>query len=283
MPADNIFRGRKLVIATMHSKEQVIAPLLEKALGVKCFVDPKLNTDIFGTFAGEVPRTTDPVETARRKCLAAMEQTGCDLSLASEGSFGPHPFIGFVNADDEILVFMDKKYGLEIIARELSTQTNFDKQEVSSLEKLIEFAQRTKFPSHALILRSTENKSEDLVKGIRDEVSLTSTFLNLLQKRKSVFVETDMRAMFNPTRMKVITRATEKLVEKILTECPICNTPGFSVTDIKSGLPCKLCKLPTKSTLEYLYSCVKCGHRSVKLNPNGKEFEDPMYCDNCNP
>ena len=34
-----MFKGRNLLIATKHEKEKVIAPILEKELGVKCFVD----------------------------------------------------------------------------------------------------------------------------------------------------------------------------------------------------------------------------------------------------
>ena len=67
-----MFKGRKLVIATKHEKEKVIAPILEKELGVKCFVAPDLDTDLLGTFTGEVERKDDPIITARKKCLIAM-------------------------------------------------------------------------------------------------------------------------------------------------------------------------------------------------------------------
>lgn len=85
-----MFKGRNLVIATKHKKEIVIAPLLEKELNVKCFV-ADIDTDLLGTFTGEVQRTADPVETARQKCLMAIEKTGCDMAVSNEGSFGQHP------------------------------------------------------------------------------------------------------------------------------------------------------------------------------------------------
>lgn len=50
----NMFKGRTLVIATMHKKEQVISPILEKQLGVYCKTTTNLNTDNFGTFTGEL-------------------------------------------------------------------------------------------------------------------------------------------------------------------------------------------------------------------------------------
>ena len=39
-----MFEGRNLVIATKHEKQKVIAPILEKALGVNCFVANDLDT-----------------------------------------------------------------------------------------------------------------------------------------------------------------------------------------------------------------------------------------------
>lgn len=80
----DLFKNRKLIIATKHEKETVIAPLLEKELGVLCFIDENFDTDILGTFTGEVERKFDPITTARKKCLMAMEANDCDLGVASE-------------------------------------------------------------------------------------------------------------------------------------------------------------------------------------------------------
>jgi hypothetical protein len=41
-----MFKGRKLLIATKHEKEKVIAPILEKELGVSCFVINDFDVDI---------------------------------------------------------------------------------------------------------------------------------------------------------------------------------------------------------------------------------------------
>jgi hypothetical protein len=40
------FRGRNLLIATKHEKEKAIAPILEKELGVKCFILSNLRMSI---------------------------------------------------------------------------------------------------------------------------------------------------------------------------------------------------------------------------------------------
>lgn len=110
-----MFQGRNLVIATKHEKEKVIAPILESQLGVKCFVPSDLDTDKLGTFTGEVDRKEDSITTARNKCLMAMGLTNCDLAIASEGSFGSHPTIYFAAADDEFLIFIDKKIILKLV------------------------------------------------------------------------------------------------------------------------------------------------------------------------
>ena len=278
-----MFKGRRLIIATKHEKESVIAPLAEKALGVSCFVDKNFDSDIFGTFTGEIDRKLDPISTARQKCLMAMEMTGCDLGIASEGSFGQHPSLFFVNADEEFLIFIDKKNGLEIISRELSAETNFDGKEIKTEEALFEFADSVGFPSHGLILRKGKEEKSVIFKGLSDEKRLRDVFKNLMEKYGSSYVETDMRALFNPTRMGVIKTATKKLLDKINSLCPQCDTPGFGITDTKRGLKCSLCGSPTQSTLAFIRQCLHCHYSEEEMFPHHKVQEDPMYCDFCNP
>ena len=210
-----MFKGRKLIIATKHGKEKVIAPIFEKELGVKCFVDLNFDTDQLGTFTGEVKRKDDPVTTARNKCLMAMELNNCDLAIASEGSFGQHPTIYFIPADDEILIFIDKTNGLEIIVRELSTETNFNGSEIKTEEKLLEFAANANFPSHGLILRKSRDEYTNIVKGITNVEELINVFNSLIDKFGTTYIETDMRAMCNPTRMKIIESAAKKLIKNL--------------------------------------------------------------------
>lgn len=278
-----MFKGRKILIATKHEKEKVIAPILERELGVKCFIADDFDSDKLGTFSGEVERKDDPITTARNKCLMAMEIANCDLVISSEGSFGPHPTIYFVPADDEFLIFIDKKNNLEIIARELSTETNFNGAEIKTEKELSAFAKSLQFPTHGLIIKNTKDNFTDIVKGITNREHLKNTFKDFISKYGEAFIETDMRAMYNPTRMKVIEKAAVKLANKINSLCPNCDIPGFGITDAKEGLPCELCNFPTRSTLSYLYVCQKCFYKKEEKYPNGKYFESPIYCDVCNP
>lgn len=193
-----MFAGRKLVIATMHRKEEILGPLLEKELGVEVYVPEGLNTDDFGTFSGEVERQTSPLTTARTKASTALQQTGYDLAIASEGSFGPHPIIGFVPADEEWLLLLDLKNNLEIVVREISTHTNFKSRYCHTPEEVTAFAREAGFPEHGLILRKNESDTSLIYKGIQNEEKLIQIANDLLHQYQSLYVETDMRSMMNP-------------------------------------------------------------------------------------
>lgn len=278
-----MFEGRTLVIATMHKKEQVLAPILETGLGVKCILPEHFNSDQWGTFSGEIERSLDPVATAREKCLRAMELSGCDLGIASEGSFGPHPNLFFIHADDEILLLIDSKNNIEIISRELSTKTNFNAKTIHTEKELLDFASLADFPTHGLILKGANDSSNRIYKGIVNQNELIHVFNELKQQNLLVQVETDMRAMYNPTRMSVIETVALKLIKKVQSTCPNCGIPGFDITDIRAGLLCSLCGTPTKSAIAYISICGHCGFTKEVMYPKGKTTEDPMYCDRCNP
>ena len=267
----------------MHHKEQVMAPILEKDLGVICSIPKDFDTDGFGTFSGEITRVSDALTVARQKCLAAIVATDCDLAVASEGSFGPHLSAYFASADDELVVLIDRKNQLEIIGRSVSFKTNFSGTSITTEKELLDFASQAQFPSHGLILRPSQHSIEDMVKGIVSAEILLAQFQYLKSKYASVFVETDMRAMYNPTRMEVISMATKQLVQQVKSLCPECQTPGFTIAEVKTGLPCSWCGSPTSSVLSHLYNCKKCNFTKELLYPNHKKTEDPGFCNYCNP
>jgi hypothetical protein len=278
-----MFNGRTLLIATKHRKESVIAPILENGLGVSCYVPSNFDTDVFGTFSGEIKRKYSAVETVRKKCLAAMDAFDCDLGLASEGSFGAHPSLFFAQADEEFLIFIDKKNDLEIIVRELSLDTNFYGEAVTSYEALTAFAHQVHFPSHAIILRSSADDDKAVIKAITSKEDLKKYYNYIMKVFGTVYAETDMRAHYNPTRMKVIEVATQKLLQSIQSLCPECMTPGFVVTSAKPGLPCSWCANPTRSTRSHVYCCKKCQYTKEINFPHQKMTEEPTFCDYCNP
>jgi hypothetical protein len=276
------FAGRELVIATKHEKERVLAPLFLEKLQVLTKT-VAIDTDEFGTFTGEVERLHSPVKTASLKCDEAHRQTGATLVLASEGSFGAHPFIGLVTANEELLVLKDYKNGLFYKAQLCSLKTNMAAQSFTQWTDLESFAERVRFPSHSLIMRMSKVDVTEIHKGIRDWERLKKSFLYFMNKNGSVYVETDMRAMHNPTRMEVIAEAGEKLIDTIMNACPVCETPGFEVVEVIDGLPCEMCAAPTRSTKAYVRHCQSCHHSAEEMYPLQKQSENPMYCNECNP
>jgi len=154
----------------------------------------------------------------------------------------------------------------------------------NSYEDVLEFAKKIGFPEHYVILRPDNEYSSEIIKEIDSYEKLFDAFKQCgeLAKNGEVFIETDMRAYANPTRMGNIERATQDLILKLLSLCTECGAPGFIVKEVVSGLPCEVCNYPSKMPLKYQYECYKCGHSEEEWYPKG-QFASPMYCDRCNP
>lgn len=180
-------------------------------------------------------------------------------------------------------MLLDKRHDLCIVTKVLSTETNFAQKDISSYDKLIEFADRIMFPSHGLILQGKLNHGESIIKNIADHEELLHHFYRFHNRGINVRASSDMRAMNYPTRMKVIAKAAEKHARKLQQHCPECGIPGFDVTDARTGLPCSAWGTPTRSALALIHECVKCGFRKEENYPDKKQTEDPMYGDRCNP
>lgn len=279
----NLYEGKRLCIATKHAKERVIAPILEASLGVKCEVVEGLDTDLLGTFSGEIERTFSPVEAAKEKCRRASERSTCELFVANEGSFGPHPSFFFAPAGDEIMVLWDRSADHFVVARHLTTETNFGGIDCSNFRQLKDFAISIGFPEHGLILKSSTHEGLKLTKDLNHLADLETAFEEHLKQHGKCSVETDMRAMRNPTRMKSLEILTQKLVSTANSLCPKCQTPGFSVTGSKPGLPCSLCLQPTENVLIHLFSCTNCHFTEELWYPHEVKNADPMHCNHCNP
>ncbi len=279
----SLFKDRALLIVTKHSKEQVLGPIFEKEYNLSYTIPSKFDTDTLGTFSGEIERKDNALDTLRSKCQMALEVEGLDLALATEGSFGNHPTVFFSPANDELIMLYDKKNNVEIVERIVSMETNFDAQEVNSFSQLEEFVNKIKFPSHAVIVKNSQHNWTKISKGIQDLQTLKTIFFDFTKDQSPCFVETDMRANYNPTRMHIIKEVGLKLVQKINTVCPNCQFPGFGVVRAEAGLLCNQCHLPTRSISAHIYQCNRCEYELKKKYPFEKTTEDPMYCDFCNP
>jgi hypothetical protein len=105
----------------------------------------------------------------------------------------------------------------------------------------------------------------------------------LVSNEPNVVLSTDMRANFNPTRMKVIEKVGLKLIESLNSFCPECKTPGFAMSKGIPGLCCEECGEPSRISKDVLWSCVKCEYTEQKARPDGVVAIPASDCEFCNP
>lgn len=281
----HLYSDQTCVVATMHDKEKVIAPVFLDLLDLKV-IKAKIDTDQLGTFTGEVEREGTPLACARQKCELAMKESKVVIGIASEGSFGPHPLIPFVACDHEILYFRDQERGFTLHQSLLSTKTNHYAEAFSDTGRLQAFCDRALFPSHGVIVRPNKSKNNGVIfKGIQTHDALEEAFLKccLLSDDGKSLVETDMRAHMNPTRMEVIRELADSFAKRLATPCPLCHTPGWGIVDRQKGLECKICGSETEMTKFEVFGCPKCSHTENRARPDGLTHADPQYCEWCNP
>lgn len=277
------YSGENVFFATKHLKEIALKPLLAQ-LDLNC-IPIEVDTDQFGTFSGEVERTSGVRETLRLKIQAAIKmRPEARFFLASEGSFGPHPFIGFIPSDHEALLLFDKKLNIEIYVEEVSTKTNHAEIEFGPSDDLDGFLSQIGFPEHGIIVKPKGNSTK-VFKNLKTLHEVQQAVLNSFQESSEpkIILLTDMRAHFNPTRMDVIKKAGEKLIESLCSFCPSCHAPGFSISRSVAGLCCEECGLPTSIAKDVIWSCVKCEYTEQKKRPDGLRSVSASNCDFCNP
>lgn len=280
---NHIYTNKNILLVTQHMKEKAIAPLFEKEFGAKITVTQTIDTDQFGTFTKIKKRKKSQRITAKNKAKLGIKKYNYDIALASEGSFFKHPLTG-ITWNVELVCLIDRKRKIEIYGVYESADTNADSAYVFDQADLEKFIEKSGFPSHHIIMRPDHSKCKKNIQYVnREELLLPSFEYSLNQSRKKrVFIETDMRAYANPTRMKNIQKATEKLIEKIHSQCPQCHMIGYSVIEKVKGLQCGTCGQASELILKYIYKCQHCGHVEEKLYPEGR-YAPMMYCYHCNP
>lgn len=281
------YRGRRALLATMHGKERAIAPVLYDELGLHVEPVQGLDTDQFGTFSGEITRRGSPLDAARAKIAAAFALAPeVTIGLASEGSFGPDPALPFFPLGSELVLLVDRETGVELTGTAIDHNPNFNHVVVSDVAAAIEFAERSKFPEHGLILLGYHDGKPapqiDLCKNITDMDALRETVEAILWNCARAFIQTDMRAHRNPTRMHAIADAARDLVRSFRSQCPACGYPGYGTVRMIPGLPCAWCGQPTRVIRAELLGCRTCGHREERPATDAEKAQ-PDLCDFCNP
>lgn len=277
-----VYAGRKVALLTQHGKESVIAPVLEPGLGCTVELVTGFDTDQLGTFTREIPRPGTQLQAARRKARKGMELSGLPLGMASEGSFGLDPFTRLFPWNVELLVWIDDELGIEIVGMAQKSARNGQLQ-TGDYAEVAAFAAREDFPRHHLIVRPQSQDDARVCKGITDWDQLKTCFEQCLAESDNgqVFVETDLRAFANPTRMQQIGQAAIDLLSRIQSVCPSCKAPGYWVSERQPGLPCAACGLPTSAYRSELWACLRCEHKVVKPRTD-MMAADPGSCSYCN-
>ena len=136
---DNLRLSRSTVaLLTQHGKEKVIAPVLAELLGCRVEKVEGFDTDLLGTFTRDIAREGSQLDAARKKARIGMELSGLSIGLASEGSFGTDPFTGMLPWNRELLIWIDDRLGIEVIANSAG-KTNFSHRLVESWEEAAGF------------------------------------------------------------------------------------------------------------------------------------------------
>lgn len=281
--ASEIYSGARIALLTQHGKERVLAPLCASGLGAVLEVVRGFDTDSLGTFTREIPREGTQLEAARRKAEIAIDRSGAGIGLGSEGAFVPGPF-GLGSWNIELLVFVDRARGIEVVGRANAAGRHLHAT-VRTRDELAAFAVRAGFPEHGLVVRPDNERDPRVVKGLVTHETLERAFEDAVRQSSGggVFVESDLRAHLNPTRMATIAAAGRDLIARLGCACPACGTPGFGPAGFVPGLPCRDCGAPTRQPLAEELGCVRCEHSEVRPLREVPEAADPAVCDYCNP
>jgi len=279
------YKVKNIVLTTKHYKEEAIRGPFKKYLDATLVI-PQIDTDILGTFSGEIERKDNALNTAIAKARLGMEATSIPYGLASEGSFGHHPFLPLLRCNTEIMVYIDDVIGFTLHETILSEDTNYNNACISTKEEAEDFLKLAKFPDHGVIIRPYKNSDDMLInKELKNEDEFWIAFNNSIKQSKhhKVAIETDMRAHRNPTRMLNIKKVAEKLARRIATQCPSCKSPGWGIVGVEKGLKCDHCYRNTDLISSQIYGCVICDYREKKPRSDGLIFAAQKECNWCNP
>jgi hypothetical protein len=277
------YRDRPLALLTQHGKERVIAPALEPVLGCRITLVTGYDTDLLGSFTRVIPRAGTQLEAARRKAELGLALSGLPTGLASEGGFGPDPMAGLFPWNVEIVLLLDRTRGLEVVGRAQGPARHLYRL-VEDWPAVEAFAREAGFPEHHLVVRPDSPDDPRLRKGIADWPALEAAWHWAIKASAGgrVWLENDLRAHANPTRMAMIARAAEDLAVRLSSCCPACGTPGYASTARIPGLPCADCGAPTREPRAEVWACLKCDQRETRP-VSGPALADPGRCDLCNP
>jgi hypothetical protein len=274
------YNSKVAVMATKHDKGRLLAPAFDEILSMRV-EEVLVDTDLLGTFSGEIERVGTPLEVAIKKARLGIERTGNSYGVASEGSVGPDPFMPIINANIETIVFVDDELGIEVHESIKSNEiiaftTTTLKNDLGS------FLQKADFPNHAIIVKP--HKGVGAYKGIRDLRELEKAITQARDQSADgeAIIESDLRAMCSPSRQINISSAALKLAQRLSHTCPECDTPGWGLKGYTRGVECSECgDFSSDAIKQETLGCVKCEYTVPGAVIN--LTLDPARCMSCNP
>jgi hypothetical protein len=255
-------------------------------LGVEVFVPDRIDTDVLGTFSGDVARPGSMLDTAVAKARLGMALEGCALGLASEGSYGAHPRVPFLRGGLEIMVLVDQERDLVVHEEWVVDRPHADHLRVLPGDDIVEFAEGVDFPAHGLLVRpAAPPRTSRGAVSVRDLDDLVAEIARAAGDSRDghAVVFTDMRADRNPGRMANLVRLAHRLARRVRTPCPACRGPGFGPVRRPAGLPCRQCGTPSTMLAGEVWGCVTCPHEEMRGRVDGRREADPGACTFCNP
>lgn len=268
--------ANRLALLTRHGKAAVLGGVAEE-LGVALQLVDGFDTDSLGTFTMERPRQGSQYDAALTKARLACGLSGCRWGLGSEGSFGPDPYLAQVPWGVELLVLHDAQTNSQVHAVAQGPAPAYRQAGVGSLDAALAFASEIGFPAQGLII------------GRPDEPWFDKDACGLAQLRQraeqalqhgELWLETDMRAHRNPSRMAMIAQAGEALVQRLRERCPRCEARGWGPVGLITGARCDCCGHETTAARAQRLQCPVCHHEEEWPL---RETVPAARCELCNP
>ena len=257
----------------------MVAPALE-AIGWTVS-DVEVDTDVLGTFAGDVPRLGSALDTARKKALLGRRYSDDPWLLASEGSI--NQWLPGIHRDVEIVVALHRSHEVMVVGMADSFDifcTRFVVDHNTSEEEIHLMCAGADLSRHHLVISASDHSFSPI-----GGLSSTEVVLDAIKERRArtrrLVIQTDLRAHLCPSLQATIVAASRDLALRLNHPCPRCYQPGYGEEQAITGLACRDCRMPTQEIAARQYLCPWCHHRETQ-DVTGS-LADPSNCSLCNP
>lgn len=274
------YNSQIAVMPTKHEKAKLVNKHFNDILALHV-QEVVVDTDVFGTFSGEIERVGTPLETAVKKARTGIALTGNPFAIASEGSVGPDPLLGFFNANIETMVFVDEELDIQVHETIKSNEIIAFTTTTQKMDLGV-FLKKADFPNHALIVKPQLGKGA--IKGVRTLQELEEAILKSRDASSDgeAIIESDLRAMSSPSRQKNISAVALKLAQRMSRTCFECSLPGWGLKSYLRGVECSECgEVSEEAARQELLGCVACEFTALGAVIN--LTLDPSRCMSCNP